>query len=134
MYKILSIKIPLILFLALYSGSSITHENINHNIDASSGDKCVEPTDVMRAQHHIFINHQSHETVVNGIRTKKYSLKNCINCHIKPLADGTYPSAKSEEHFCTACHIAAAAQVECFDCHASKPYKKLAKKEEDPQN
>ena len=59
MYKILSIKIPLILFLALYSGSSITHENINHNIDASSGDKCVEPTDVMRAQHHIFINHQS---------------------------------------------------------------------------
>ena len=31
MYKILSIKFPLILFLVLYSGSSITHENINHN-------------------------------------------------------------------------------------------------------
>ena len=129
MYKILSIKIPLILFLVLYSGSSITHENINHNIDASSGDKCVEPTDVMRAQHHIFINHQSHETVVNGIRTKKYSINNCINCHIQPLADGTYPSAKSEEHFCTGCHIAAAAKVECFDCHASKPFNKVVKNE-----
>ena len=53
MYKILSIKISLILFLALYSGSSITHENINHNIDASSGDKCVEPTDVMLSLIHI---------------------------------------------------------------------------------
>merc|ERR1712078_435271 len=122
MYKILSIKISLALFLVLFSGSSITHENIKHNIDASSGDKCVEPTDVMRAQHHIFINHQSHETVVNGIRTKKYSLNNCINCHIKPLADGSYPSVKTEEHFCSACHIAAAVKVECFDCHASKPY------------
>lgn len=128
MYKILSIKISLALFLVLFSGSSITHENIKHNIDSSSGDKCVEPTDVMRAQHHIFINHQSHETVVNGIRTKKYSLNNCINCHIKPLADGSYPSVKTEEHFCSACHIAAAVKVECFDCHASKPYKKVAKK------
>ena len=41
MYKILSIKFPLILFLVLYSGSSITHENINHNIDASS-DKQID--------------------------------------------------------------------------------------------
>ena len=131
MYKILSIKISLALFLVLFSGSSITHENINHNIDISSGDKCVEPTDIMRAQHHIFINHQSHETVVNGIRTKKYSLNNCINCHIKPLADGSYPSVKTEEHFCSACHIAAAVKVECFDCHASKPYKKVAKNKKD---
>ena len=60
MYKIFSIKILLTLVLVLFSDSSITHENINHNIDASSGDKCVEPTDIMRAQHHIFVNHQSH--------------------------------------------------------------------------
>ena len=41
MYKILSIKIPLILFLALYSGSSITHENINHNIHLNThSSKC----------------------------------------------------------------------------------------------
>jgi len=131
MYKIFSIKILLTLVLVLFSDSSITHENINHNIDASSGDKCVEPTDIMRAQHHIFVNHQSHETVVNGIRTKKYSLNNCINCHIKPLADGTYPSVKTEDHFCSACHIAAAIKVECFDCHASKPYKKVAKNKKD---
>jgi len=32
MYKILSIKISLALFLVLFSGSSITHENIKHNI------------------------------------------------------------------------------------------------------
>tara|TARA_Y100000768_G_scaffold93584_1_gene67674 strand:+ start:91 stop:498 length:408 start_codon:yes stop_codon:yes gene_type:complete len=131
MYKIFSIKILLTLVLVLFSDSSITHENINHNIDASSGDKCVEPTDIMRAQHHIFVNHQSNETVVKGIRTKKYSLNNCINCHIKPLADGSYPSVKTEDHFCSACHIAAAVKVECFDCHASKPYKKVAKNKKD---
>ena len=100
-------------------------KNVQHNIPVSSGEKCVEPTDVMRAQHHIFIKHQSHDTVVNGIRTKKYSLNNCIDCHIKPTADGSYPSVNSEEHFCSGCHIKAAAQVECFDCHASKPLNKV---------
>ena len=128
MYKRISLKILVTFSLVFFSGASITHENMQHNIDKSSGEKCVEPTDVMRAQHHIFLNQQSHDTVVKGIRTKKYSLNNCINCHIKPLADGTYPSVKSEEHFCSGCHIAAAAQVECFDCHASKPFKKVEKK------
>ena len=129
MYKRISLKILVTFSLVFFSGASITHENMQHNIDKSSGEKCVEPTDVMRAQHHIFLNQQSHDTVVKGIRTKKYSLNNCINCHIKPLADGTYPSVKSEEHFCSGCHIAAAAQVECFDCHASKPFNKVVKKE-----
>jgi len=130
MYKKLSIKILLTFVLIFFSCTSITHENFQHNISASSGDKCVEPTEIMRAQHHIFVKHQSHETVVKGIRTKKYSLNNCIDCHIKPTANGTYPSVKSEEHFCTGCHIAAAAQVECFDCHASKPFKKVAKQKQ----
>lgn len=128
MYKRISLKILLTFSLVFFSGASITHENMPHNIDKSAGEKCVEPTDIMRAQHHIFLTQQSHDTVVKGIRTKKYSLNNCINCHIKPVADGTYPSVKSEEHFCSGCHIAAAAQVECFDCHASKPFKKVAKK------
>ena len=128
MHKRLSLKILLLLSLTLFSGNSITHENIPHNIDRTVADKCVEPTDVMRAKHHIFVKHQSNETVGKGIRTKKYSLNNCINCHIQPLADGTYPSVKSEEHFCSGCHIAAAAKVECFDCHASKPFKKVEKK------
>ena len=127
MYKKPSLKILLTFFLVFFSGSSITHENINHNIDKSSSEKCVEPTHIMRAQHHIFLKKHGHDTVVKGIRTKKYSLNNCINCHVKPLADGTYPSIKSEEHFCSGCHIAAAAQVECFDCHTSKPYKKIEK-------
>ena len=133
MYKKLSLKILLTFFLILFSGASITHENIPHNIDRSVADKCVEPTDIMRSQHHIFIKQQSHDTVVKGIRTQKYSLNNCINCHIKPSANGTYPSVKSEEHFCSGCHIAATAQVECFDCHASKPFKKVVEKVKDSE-
>ena len=125
MHKKLSIKILLTFILVFFSNVSITHDNVQHNIPVSSGESSVEPTDVMRAQHHFFIKHQSHETVVNGIRTKKYSLNNCIDCHIKPADDGSYPSVKSEEHFCSGCHIKAAAKVECFDCHASKPLKKV---------
>ena len=126
MYNKLVIKILLTFLLVFFSGSSITHENIPHNIDTSLAEKCVEPTEIMRAKHHIFVNQQGHDTVVKGIRTTKYSLKNCINCHVKPLADGNYPSIKSKEHFCSGCHIEAAAQVECFDCHASKPFKKTS--------
>ena len=41
MYKKLSLKILLTFFLILFSGASITHENIPHNIDKSVADKCV---------------------------------------------------------------------------------------------
>mgnify|MGYP003322257399 CR=1 FL=1 len=87
MYKRLSLKILLLLSLILFSGNSITHENIPHNIDRTVADKCVEPTDVMRAKHHIFVKHQSNETVVKGIRTKKYSLNNCCLLYTSDAAD-----------------------------------------------
>ena len=88
MYKRISLKILLGLSLVLFSGNSITHENVPHNIDRTVADKCVEPTEIMRAKHHIFVKHQSNETVVKGIRTKKYSrirkiqrntIRYCIN-------------------------------------------------------
>ena len=49
---------------------------------ADSQEACVEPTDVMRKEHYLFLLHQRDETVVNGIRTKNHSLANCIDCHV----------------------------------------------------
>lgn len=89
--------------------------------EAAGENQCVEPVDVMRRQHMQFIKHQRDDTMRRGIRTTQYSLVGCIDCHVTPDTAGQYPSAKSEQHFCTACHSYAAVHIDCFQCHASKP-------------
>ncbi|NNG11932.1 MAG: hypothetical protein HKM88_01650 [Halobacteria archaeon] len=61
---------------------------------------CVEPTEQMRRNHMEHILHQRDETMYRGIRTKQYSLEQCINCHVSDTPDA--PRYSSEEHFCTA--------------------------------
>ena len=51
---------------------------------AVKGEKCVEPTEVMRRDHMKMVLHQRDDTMHQGIRTVKHSLKNCINCHADP--------------------------------------------------
>ncbi|MBH32716.1 MAG: sulfur reduction protein DsrJ [Gammaproteobacteria bacterium] len=111
--------------LIVLPSESHNNNDVHPSVSNLSGDKCVEPTQLMREKHHIFIKDHSHETVVNGIRTKKHSLKNCIQCHIQPLADGTFPTKDDEKHFCAGCHLFTGVKVECFDCHASKPLRKV---------
>jgi len=48
---------------------------------AVKGEQCVEDNDYMRRNHMKVLNHHRDETVLEGIRTKKYILKECINCH-----------------------------------------------------
>ncbi len=80
------------------------------------GKKCVEPTDVMRTQHMELIQHQRDETMYRGIRTKKYSLKNCVDCH----ADPKTKSVLGKDGFCESCHSYAAVSIDCFSCHTDK--------------
>ena len=87
----------------------------------AGAEQCVEPVDTMRREHMMMIKHQRDATMRQGIRTTKYSLVECINCHVTQNADGSYPSVKTEQHFCTNCHAYAAVQIDCFQCHASKP-------------
>ena len=84
-------------------------------------DRCVEDTQVMRKRHMEFLLHQRDETMYRGIRTKKYSLKNCINCHVVKGGDGNPVSAANPKHFCVQCHSYASVKIDCFECHASKP-------------
>ena len=82
----------------------------------------MEDTQWMRSNHFETVLHQRDETVLRGIRTKKHSLKNCIDCHITPNAQGQYARyANSEEHFCASCHSYAAVKIDCFQCHADRP-------------
>ena len=85
------------------------------------GDKCVAPTDWMRRYHMTVLKHQRDETVHQGIRTDKFSLKSCIDCHQVKGTDGKPVTVADERHFCRTCHDYAAVHLDCFDCHASRP-------------
>jgi hypothetical protein len=87
------------------------------------GVKCVEPEDVIRRNHMNFILHQRDETMHKGIRTSKYSLAECIDCHVQPDENGNIASIDEKEHFCNACHEYAAVNIDCFECHADRPQK-----------
>ena len=82
--------------------------------------QCVEPVDVMRRDHMKFLLHQRDETVLNGIRTKQYSLTGCINCHAQADKNGEIVRADDPGYFCTECHTYAAVKIDCFECHSDR--------------
>ncbi|MGB5541539.1 MAG: hypothetical protein WBO37_15750 [Gammaproteobacteria bacterium] len=87
----------------------------------SEAQGCVEPTGDMRKNHMKYILHERDETVHEGIRGSRHSLKECINCHVSDAPDA--PRVSSEEHFCSSCHSYAAVHIDCFQCHADRPAK-----------
>jgi hypothetical protein len=94
------------------------------SVHTTPGEKCVEPTDVMRRDHMQFILHQRDDTMHRGIRTSKHSLKNCVNCHADPKTG----SVLGKDGFCQSCHTYAAVKIDCFGCHTDKPEKAPARK------
>ncbi len=84
----------------------------------AKSEQCVEDTAEMRKNHMEKILHQRDETMYKGIRTKQYSLKECINCHVPENATARYGDDK---HFCSSCHNYTAVSIDCFQCHADKP-------------
>ena len=82
---------------------------------------CVEPTADMRKNHMDYIRDQRDATMHEGIRTKQYSLVECINCHVSDAPDA--PHIDSEQHFCNSCHTYASVSIDCFQCHADRPVK-----------
>ncbi len=85
------------------------------------GDKCVRDTAFMRANHMDLLLHQRDRTMRKGVRTKQYSLKECVACHAVSGNDGQPVSYQDPKNFCRACHDYAAVKIDCFECHASKP-------------
>ena len=90
-------------------------------IPRGRGDRCVEPTDVMRKNHMEFILHQRDLTVRQGIRTSRYSLTGCIACHVQTDQTGAFIPVDAENQFCDVCHSYAGLEPDCFTCHAAKP-------------
>ncbi len=90
-------------------------------IAKGQGENCVEDTEFMRRNHMDLLLHQRDDTVFEGIRGKRHSLKECIDCHAVRGADSIPVTVTSPEHFCRSCHDYAAVTIDCFQCHASRP-------------
>jgi len=84
------------------------------------GDKCSIPgDDEHKTAHHFeYLLHKRDQTMHQGIRTKQYSLKECINCHGPADKTVHYGNPK---HFCSSCHRYASVNIDCFQCHADQP-------------
>jgi hypothetical protein len=87
----------------------------------SKGERCVEPTDLIRREHMRFLLHQRDETVHRGIRDTRHSLVGCIDCHVQYDASGTPVPIDAAGQFCASCHSFAGIDMDCFECHAAVP-------------
>ena len=90
-------------------------------IPMGQGDTCVEDTGFMRRNHMDLLKHQRDETMLKGARSEQYSLTECLSCHAVYGPDAIPVTATSPSHFCRSCHDYAAVNIDCFQCHASRP-------------
>lgn len=122
--KLLSV-LPALLVLTLSApaGAAGKEDGVGPNIPAPvKGEQCVNDTEVMRKNHMKFLKHHRNETLREGIRTKQYSLKECLECHVPPKEEAQATRTEGE-HFCKSCHQYAAVRIDCFECHAERPQK-----------
>jgi hypothetical protein len=68
-----------------------------------------------------YILHQRDETMYDGIRTRQYSLEECINCHASKDENGEFVRVEDTRHFCATCHTYASVKIDCFQCHSDVP-------------
>lgn len=116
------LRMMLVLLTVVLLGNTIVLADVPKPvIPKGNAEKCVLPKEEMRVDHMKYILHQRDETMHRGIRTKKFSLKGCIDCHTVKDDAGKIVSYKDKKHFCNSCHTYAAVSIDCFECHASTP-------------
>lgn len=108
----------LCLFALLLPGLAFAAERVPKPvIEIAKPGKCVEDSATMRREHPDMLRHQRELTMHEGIRTKKYSLNECVACH----ASAKTGNVLGEKGFCQSCHDYASVKIDCFRCHAAKP-------------
>ena len=117
------------MLIAFYSNHLYSHDGDPHVIKGNSKadmlEQCVEPTEMMQKEHFGYLYHQRDKTVEQGIRTKKHSLANCVDCHVSYDEKGSAIPINADGQFCQTCHVQTAVNIDCFTCHATVPRKKL---------
>ena len=74
----------------------------------------------MRRNHMTMLVHHRGETVHQGVRRRKIAWRVAFPAtRSKETTANRSPS--TAEHFCRSCHSYAAVNIDCFECHASRP-------------
>ncbi len=114
--------LPLLLLAVVLVGCDAGPPATNLATAREKAGQCVEPTDNMRRNHMVYLDQHRDATVIKGVRTKKHSLTECINCHVSETkADGDALHYPDKEHFCASCHTYVGVKIDCFQCHADRP-------------
>jgi len=82
-------------------------------VKIEKGEACVAPAEEMRRDHMKMLFHQRDRTMHEGIRSTRFSLKGCVECH----ASSKTGSVLGEQGFCASCHAYASVSIDCFECH-----------------
>ena len=108
-----------LLFVGAVSASDESGRTPRARVErARPGTQCVADPAFMRRNHMDLLRHQRDETVREGVRGQRFSLKGCIDCHASRT---TMSVAQAPGDFCVACHSYAAVKIDCFECHSSQP-------------
>lgn len=105
---------------ALAADSTASRTPVPHP-PRGQGEHCVADTEFMRRNHMTVLIHQRRDTVHEGVRDEKFSLARCLSCHAVQGEDGKPVTYADNRHFCRSCHDYAAVNIDCFECHASRP-------------
>ncbi len=116
-----AIAVGVVVLAGLVGMTVATGEVPYPDIPKGRGEACVEDTEYMRRNHMTLLMHQRDDTMHKGIRSKRHSLKECLDCHAVAGADSTPVTVADPQHFCRSCHDYAAVKIDCFQCHASRP-------------
>lgn len=103
------------------SGFGGVSAQIAGSSEAAGLEQCVEETGFMRKNHMEVLLHQRDSTMREGIRTPDHSLVECVSCHAGRDDDGKFVPVNAEGQFCAGCHKKAAVDIDCFQCHATRP-------------
>lgn len=107
--------------LALALVANARAEGLAPTPPKGKGGQCIQSVEYMRRHHMEMLKHQRNETMRQGLRDGKASLKQCVDCHEVKDAAGKAVSFNDSKHFCRSCHDYAAVKIDCFECHASLP-------------
>lgn len=91
------------------------------NSKAAGLEQCVEETGYMRKNHMEVLLHQRDRTMREGIRTRDHSLIGCVSCHAGRDDDEKFIPVNADGQFCAGCHKKVAVDIDCFQCHATRP-------------
>jgi hypothetical protein len=82
-----AVAVGLVLMFSLLSAvhsadaTSAARSGLGPLVERARGGQCVEEPAYMRRNHMKLLKHQRDDTMHGGIRSGKYSLKECVACH-----------------------------------------------------